>query len=231
MMKCLSSKVNWMFGWANNPSLEFVVDEIPKRDSLRYHQIMGIDGELFYAQTPEGYVSFFAYNPRNQNGFGGCTFNIILTDGTKRALVGPWSCRAGVFNALGYGPCIDVTLSEEYNYAGHVTVEWATANLPEGIELVATQPYGENDDIIYRPCLAGMTPEASKESLMTADPRWLSSTVLDIARTIKEEKVYERLPILGDALMDAGCDNPHWIEACQKGCSFNWIIGAILENS
>jgi hypothetical protein len=63
------------------------------------------------------------------------------------------------------------------------------------------------------------------------DPRWLSSTVLDLARTIDAEKCYERMPILADALMDAGCDDEALLNHCQqpiehvKGC---WAIDLLL---
>jgi hypothetical protein len=59
---------------------------------------------------------------------------------------------------------------------------------------------------------------------VTLDPRWLSSTVIDLARTIYEERVWERMPILADALMDAGCDSDEIINHCRgpgphvRGC-------------
>lgn len=62
---------------------------------------------------------------------------------------------------------------------------------------------------------------------LTLDPRWQSSTVLDLARTIYEDRVFERLPILADALMDAGCDNESLIQHCRsegphvRGC---WAV-------
>jgi hypothetical protein len=63
------------------------------------------------------------------------------------------------------------------------------------------------------------------------DPRWLSSTVLDLARTIDNEHCYERMPILADALMDAGCDDEALLNHSQqpvkhvKGC---WAIDLLL---
>ena len=62
---------------------------------------------------------------------------------------------------------------------------------------------------------------------VTLHPRWQSSTVLDLARTIYEERVFERLPILADALMDAGCDSEEIINHCRsdgphvRGC---WVV-------
>jgi hypothetical protein len=61
----------------------------------------------------------------------------------------------------------------------------------------------------------------------TLDPRWLTSTVIDLARTIYEERVWERMPILADALMDAGCDSDEIINHCRgpgphvRGC---WVV-------
>jgi hypothetical protein len=76
---------------------------------------------------------------------------------------------------------------------------------------------------------------------VTLDPRWLTSTVIDLARTIYEERVWERMPILADALMDAGCDSEEVINHCRgpgphvRGC---WVIdlltgregGLLLKN-
>ncbi len=65
----------------------------------------------------------------------------------------------------------------------------------------------------------------------TLDPRWLSSTVVDLARTIYDERVFERMPILADALMDAGCDSEEIINHCQgpgphtRGC---WVVDLLL---
>jgi hypothetical protein len=39
------------------------------------------------------------------------------------------------------------------------------------------------------------------------DPRWLTSTVVDLAQTIYDLRAYESLPVLADALEDAGCDD------------------------
>lgn len=46
--------------------------------------------------------------------------------------------------------------------------------------------------------------------------RWWSSDVRGIARAIEWDRAFERLPILGDALMDAGCENEQVIRHCQS---------------
>jgi hypothetical protein len=66
------------------------------------------------------------------------------------------------------------------------------------------------------------------------DPRWLTSTVVDLARAIHDERAFENLPILGDALMDSGCDNEEIIAHCRskrphfRGC---WPVDLILGKS
>jgi hypothetical protein len=66
---------------------------------------------------------------------------------------------------------------------------------------------------------------------ITVDPRWLTLSVIDLSKAIYGERVGERMPILADALMDAGCDNEDIINHCRadgphaRGC---WVVDAIL---
>ena len=63
------------------------------------------------------------------------------------------------------------------------------------------------------------------------DPRWVSSTVVDLAGTIYQEKAFDRMPILADALTDAGCDSEEIILHCRGdgphvlGC---WAVDLLL---
>jgi hypothetical protein len=70
---------------------------------------------------------------------------------------------------------------------------------------------------------------------ISIEPRWLTSDVIDLARVCYDERAFERLPILADALMDAGCDNDEIINHCReqgrghvKGC---WVIDLLLGKS
>jgi hypothetical protein len=66
------------------------------------------------------------------------------------------------------------------------------------------------------------------------DPRWLTSTVLDLAAAIYDERAFDRMPILADSLMDAGCNSNEIIEHCRasgphvRGC---WVIDLLLDKS
>jgi hypothetical protein len=60
---------------------------------------------------------------------------------------------------------------------------------------------------------------------------WNDGLVVKLARAIYEERAFERMPILGDALEDAGCTNAAILEHCRGGphvlgC---WLLDWILE--
>jgi hypothetical protein len=62
---------------------------------------------------------------------------------------------------------------------------------------------------------------------VTSDPAWLSSTVVSLAEGIYADRAFDRMPILADALQDAGCDNADILTHCRsdgphvRGC---WVI-------
>lgn len=63
------------------------------------------------------------------------------------------------------------------------------------------------------------------------NPEWRTSTVVALAGHIYREKAFEEMPILGDALQDAGCGEPEMIEHCLRqtehvrGC---WVLDLVL---
>jgi hypothetical protein len=69
---------------------------------------------------------------------------------------------------------------------------------------------------------------------VTIDPAWLRwnwGTVPAIARRVYDERAFYDLPILADALTDAGCDNQEMIDHCRsegphvRGC---WVLDLLL---
>jgi len=67
---------------------------------------------------------------------------------------------------------------------------------------------------------------------VTVDPTWLTSTVVSLAQGIYDERALDQLPILADALEDAGCDSPDILNHCRqpgehvRGC---WVVDLLLE--
>jgi hypothetical protein len=60
---------------------------------------------------------------------------------------------------------------------------------------------------------------------------WLTSDVIDVAKSICETKAFSQMLKLSDALLDAGCNEPAIIHHCQseglhvRGC---WVVDLLL---
>jgi hypothetical protein len=63
------------------------------------------------------------------------------------------------------------------------------------------------------------------------DPAWRTSTVVSIARGMYESRDFSAMPILADALQDAGCDSDDILAHCRgdsphvRGC---WVVDLVL---
>jgi hypothetical protein len=68
---------------------------------------------------------------------------------------------------------------------------------------------------------------------VAVDPSWLTSDVVALATGIYQNRAFDRMPILADALQDAGCDNDDILNHCRqpgehvRGC---WVVDLILDN-
>jgi len=66
------------------------------------------------------------------------------------------------------------------------------------------------------------------------DQRWLTSAVVPLAQSIYDERTFERLPVLADALEDAGCTDADVLSHCRgpgphvRGC---WVVDLLLGKS
>ena len=66
---------------------------------------------------------------------------------------------------------------------------------------------------------------------VTLDPSWRTSTVVALTEGIYADRAFDRLPILADALQDAGCDNEDVLAHCRaggphaRGC---WVVDLLL---
>jgi hypothetical protein len=66
---------------------------------------------------------------------------------------------------------------------------------------------------------------------VAVNPTWLTTSVVQLAQAIYEERTYDRLPILADALAEAGCTNHDILSHCRgpglhvQGC---WVLDQIL---
>ena len=66
---------------------------------------------------------------------------------------------------------------------------------------------------------------------VTINPAWLTPKVTTLAQTIYNDRAFDRMPELADALQEAGCDNQDMLSHCRgpgphvKGC---WVVDLLL---
>jgi hypothetical protein len=48
------------------------------------------------------------------------------------------------------------------------------------------------------------------------NPKWATETVRALAKGIEADQAFDRMPILADALEEAGCDNWDWLNHCRN---------------
>jgi hypothetical protein len=76
--------------------------------------------------------------------------------------------------------------------------------------------------------------DGTSEVTVTArvNQEWRTSTTVSLAQAIYEDRAFDRLPILADALEEAGCDNTDLLAHCRgdgphvRGC---WVVDLLLE--
>jgi hypothetical protein len=66
---------------------------------------------------------------------------------------------------------------------------------------------------------------------ITLDPRWRTSAIVNLAQAIYDDRSFDKLPVLANALEKSGCDNNDVISHCRqpalhvRGC---WAVDLIL---
>ncbi|MCI0705613.1 MAG: hypothetical protein L0241_31520 [Planctomycetia bacterium] len=93
--------------------------------------------------------------------------------------------------------------------------------------------FHETANAIFNPL-----PQLLRESVgnpfrpVTFTPSWRTDTVLTLAKQMYESREFGAMPILADALQDAGCDNEDILNHCRdtnathiRGC---WVVDLVL---
>ena len=76
-------------------------------------------------------------------------------------------------------------------------------------------------------CIVG--PRQFRDVVLT--PAWRTATVMSVAQAIYDDRAFDRLPILADALEDAGCTDHAILDHCRqpgehvRGC---WVVDLVL---
>ncbi len=102
-------------------------------------------------------------------------------------------------------------------------------NRPEDVAQYARSTGEFRTESIYQAaCLRDIVGNPFRP--LSIQPNWLTANVVDLARTIYAQRTFDHLPILADALMDAGCDDAEVLAHCKsagahsRGC---WLVDAL----
>lgn len=99
---------------------------------------------------------------------------------------------------------------------------WAVAREPELVQHAA----------LIRDIFGGIYHTVHLFRPLLRDPAWLTDTVLALAGGMYESRDFSSMPILADALQDAGCDDEDMLLHCRgpgphvRGC---WVVDRLIE--
>lgn len=94
---------------------------------------------------------------------------------------------------------------------------------------VAEDRSGEWEEIVQARLLRCVLGNPYRPAAVS--PSWLTPTVVSLAEGIYTERAFDRMPVLADALEEAGCDNADLLAHCRgddphaRGC---WVIDRLL---
>ena len=154
-MKISKTEVNWMMRWGNDPYIILHVDSEVPFEQFRFKERQ-LDGGTFYwaHDAVSGQVWYLLHHPGNETGFGGSEWDLVMEDGSRRTVKGPWSSRAGVANRWFEPHCVDVTLATQEGFRlGRAIrvdlVQQALHALHPKLDLIRTVD-PEYDEVRYR---------------------------------------------------------------------------------
>lgn len=172
--------------------------------------------KLYFSDSPRNALQALGGIERAERGLLECWVWVCRRRNdalTGRSLTAPWPVVAN--------DQIAVMLDHD---GFHVTKPWRASALraifgplPEMVECDRCRP----DKRHYVPIGRCMTCSNTRKipQPFTFDSRWLSSTVRDLARAVRGDCSLipqpDTMPILGDALKDAGCDSEEIDRHCQ----------------
>ncbi len=125
-IEVLSAEVWWGDGYENSPSLTFELDRAPAwdvyerrpcaREMLSSDQVAIVGGSTSSRPTPgwhaywshdDGFVWFFTWGGKPDDGFGGHRRTIKLLDGSEELVVGGWHTGPSVALKAGFPPIVE----------------------------------------------------------------------------------------------------------------------------
>jgi hypothetical protein len=121
-----------------------------------------------------------------------------------------------------------------------LNLNWDTKNVPASVDAIITDTqragieYAELArmlrDVVGNPCRRVVTKRTHYR--LRQWRAWNEGTVVRLAQSMYDSRCFDEMPILHDALSDAGCDNLDILEHCRtdgghiRGC---WVVDLLLK--
>ncbi len=126
------------------------------------------------------------------------------------------------------GPARAAAWAATWRHAGSIELSNAAATAAVPTWELRKQEFMAQAELLR--CIFGSLPFRP----VSIVPPWLTPRVLSISKAIYDDRAFDRLPILADALEEAGCDNADILAHCRnpgphvRGC---WVVDLLLGKS
>ena len=200
-----------------------------------------LDGGI-YSESLGEIVTAWGRNDFEMNAlFGKALLELDVARPTAEHAV--WELAASYFVPLAEGRCKPVEVCSRCYY-DHNAIEYGYNPIHQFEDKITWGPIqdlvgfyyrydypGEEHESIDEECLAFATGRSRKYWRSILDHAWLTPTVQSIAAAIYEDRAFDRLPILADALEEAGCTDADVLLHCRvpaehvRGC---WVVDLVL---
>jgi hypothetical protein len=119
-----------------------------------------------------------------------------------------------------------LTMRQLGAFPGHVHL-WAMTQAVTRLVIADMKPLISESKIA--PLYRSVLPNPFRP--VSFDPSWRTEAAVGIARGIYDDRAFERMPILADALQEAGCENQEILNHCRNPGHHvrgNWVVDLVL---
>ena len=125
----------------------------------------------------------------------------------------------------------DTDHDDDYNFVAILLYREQLSSLPASHAIAAAS--GVADSLVQRPKQVVFLRDIFGNPFRTVvfSPDWRTDTAVTLAQQMYEARDFALVPILADALQDAGCDNSDVLDHCRgpsphvRGC---WVVDSVL---
>jgi hypothetical protein len=183
--------------------------------------------------------------------FGDIDENIVISEGfadgqvsseqmqearANSGALGEVSAMASIYEAL--GRIVDKDAFKAAMSGADSVAEYFAMVAMKGLGLGYRSPSGREARVHAVKAESGVQASLLRDTIgpvhfrpVPLNPSWQTSNVTALATAIYDDRAFDRLPILADALEDAGCDNGDVLNHCRqpgvhvRGC---WVVDLVL---